>query len=71
MDEDGQHDPAEIAQLIDTAVESHSLLVYAAPVNPAPHGWFRNGLSNLTKYVFSGFWKPGFWEVCELSVSRW
>jgi glycosyltransferase involved in cell wall biosynthesis len=49
MDEDGQHDPADIARLIDTAFSARSSLVYAAPSNPPPHSFLRNIASSLTK----------------------
>ena len=37
MDEDGQHDPAAIAAMLDAALATASPLVYAAPTNAAPH----------------------------------
>lgn len=55
LDEDGQHNPADIAVLLDTAVESGASLVYADPVNAAPHGWFRNLLSRGAKWLFVSF----------------
>jgi glycosyltransferase involved in cell wall biosynthesis len=51
MDEDGQHDPADIARLIDTAFSARSSLVYAAPSNPPPHSFLRNIASSMTKGV--------------------
>lgn len=51
MDEDGQHDPADIGRMLDVAYGSRSALVYASPVNKAPHAAFRNVASNLTKGV--------------------
>lgn len=51
MDEDGQHDPADIGRLVDTAVTERAALVYAAPVNAPPHSAFRNLASGLTKGV--------------------
>jgi undecaprenyl-phosphate 4-deoxy-4-formamido-L-arabinose transferase len=45
MDEDGQQNPADIAAMLDTALRTRSQLVYARPLNPAPHGMFRNALS--------------------------
>jgi glycosyltransferase involved in cell wall biosynthesis len=47
LDEDGQHDPADVAAMIDQAEEGGAQLVYAYPLNPAPHGWWRN-LGSLT-----------------------
>jgi glycosyltransferase involved in cell wall biosynthesis len=51
MDEDGQHDPRDIARLLDVAFASRSTLVYAQPSNRPPHSWFRNTASRLTKGV--------------------
>jgi hypothetical protein len=52
MDEDGQHDPADIPRMLDRAMSAQAPLVYAEPTNPPPHGAFRNGASRLTKWVF-------------------
>lgn len=49
MDEDGQHDPKDIAALLDEALASGSSLVYSKAVNPPPHGWVRNLLSRTAK----------------------
>jgi undecaprenyl-phosphate 4-deoxy-4-formamido-L-arabinose transferase len=53
LDEDGQHDPAEIAHLLDTAMEQGASLVYAAPTNPAPHPLARRVTSRAAKSVLS------------------
>jgi hypothetical protein len=50
MDEDGQHDPAAIGEMLDVAISTQSPLVYADPVNKPPHGAFRN----LTSHVAHG-----------------
>lgn len=42
MDEDGQHDPNAIGAMLDAALAAHSPLVYAEPLNRAPHSAFRN-----------------------------
>ena len=42
MDEDGQHDPADIASMLDRAMGQRASVVYAKPTNVAPHGVFRN-----------------------------
>lgn len=42
LDEDGQYDPRDIGAMIDTAVGDEAQLVYARPLNPPPHGWWRN-----------------------------
>lgn len=52
MDEDGQHDPAHIGLLLDTAYQHRSQMVYAAPSNRPPHGVLRNLASRLAKTVF-------------------
>jgi glycosyltransferase involved in cell wall biosynthesis len=51
LDEDGQHDPADIGLLIDAALESRSPLVYAKPINPPPHGVLRNASSRYAKRI--------------------
>lgn len=51
LDEDGQHDPEDIASLLDTALREQVALVYAKPVNSAPHGAMRNISSVLSKRV--------------------
>jgi polyisoprenyl-phosphate glycosyltransferase len=52
MDEDGQHDPAYIGDMLDTAYRDRTQLVYAAPTNRPPHGALRNAASWLTKWLF-------------------
>jgi undecaprenyl-phosphate 4-deoxy-4-formamido-L-arabinose transferase len=49
MDEDGDHDPADIPRLLDVALESAAQLVYALPSNTPGHGRVRNLASSLTK----------------------
>jgi undecaprenyl-phosphate 4-deoxy-4-formamido-L-arabinose transferase len=55
MDEDGQHDPADIGAFLDVALNEGSQLVYADPVNKPPHNMLRNGSSRLAKWIFSTF----------------
>jgi hypothetical protein len=55
MDEDGQHDPANIGDFLDVALRCGSQLVYADPVNRPPHNRFRNLGSRLAKWIFSTF----------------
>jgi len=55
MDEDGQHDPADIGDFLDVALSQCSQLVYADPVNRPPHNVLRNGSSRLVKWFFSTF----------------
>lgn len=52
MDEDGQHDPAYIAAMLDRAYEDHAQLVYANPSNSPPHGFLRNFASRVAKRIF-------------------
>jgi glycosyltransferase involved in cell wall biosynthesis len=52
MDEDGQHDPADIPVLLDRAYESRCQLVYAKPSNEPPHGFVRNLASRAAKGIF-------------------
>lgn len=49
LDEDGQHDPRQIGVLLDTALGEHADVVYADPVNRAPHGVIRNTASRSSK----------------------
>lgn len=51
LDEDGQHDPRAIADMIDVAVATTSPIVYAEPTNPPPHGALRNTASRSAKKV--------------------
>lgn len=51
MDEDGQHDPAAISNMLDTAMARKSTLVYALPSNKPPHGFLRNAASKGAKKV--------------------
>ena len=52
MDEDGQQDPKFLGAMLDTAYDTESQLVYAKPVNAAPHHSWRNAASRLTKWLF-------------------
>lgn len=49
MDEDGQHDPAAILGMVDVAMSEDAPVVYAEPLNPAPHGALRNAASRGAK----------------------
>ncbi|WJL97354.1 glycosyltransferase [Microbacterium sp. ET2] len=51
LDEDGQHDPAQISSLLDVALRERADLVYADPVNRAPHGFVRNTASKTSKRI--------------------
>lgn len=52
MDEDGQHDPAAIGDMLDVALDERAMLVYASPTNNPPHSFFRNIASWTVKTVF-------------------
>ena len=51
MDEDGQHNPADIPLLVDHAMNEDLQLVYAQPINKAPHGFIRNFSSRFSKRI--------------------
>jgi glycosyltransferase involved in cell wall biosynthesis len=51
LDEDGQHDPLYIPAMLDTALTQRAAVVYARPVNHAPHGALRNAASKGSKWV--------------------
>lgn len=59
LDEDGQHDPAEMGRFLDVALRDNAQLVYAEPTNEAPHGALRNLLSKGAKLVFATFLAGG------------
>lgn len=51
LDEDGQHDPRDIHRMVDAALEHQADVVYARPVNEAPHGLRRNIASRGAKFL--------------------
>jgi glycosyltransferase involved in cell wall biosynthesis len=53
LDEDGQHDPAYIGQLLECALTKSVQLVYASPSNGRPHGLFRNLSSASARWIFN------------------
>ncbi len=53
LDEDGQQDPQDVARLLDEALAHDAQLVYARPVNAAPHGLVRNAASATAKWLFA------------------
>ena len=55
LDEDGQHDPAEIGGMLDTAMREQAPVVYAKPVNAPSHGFLRNSASRGAKWVLTKF----------------
>lgn len=59
MDEDGEHDPAAIPAMIDRAMTEQATVVYADPVNAAPHSRLRNIASHTTKTMFTALLSNG------------
>ena len=53
LDEDGQHDPADIPVLLDAALAERADVVYAAPTNAPSHGALRNAASRGSKRVLA------------------
>ncbi|KRC61983.1 mannosyltransferase [Agromyces sp. Root81] len=53
LDEDGQHDPALIGGLIDTAMREQANVVYAKPTNKPSHGVLRNTASKGSKWLLT------------------
>jgi polyisoprenyl-phosphate glycosyltransferase len=51
LDEDGQHDPADIGAMLDVALRDQASVVYARPTNEPPHGFLRNAASRGAKWV--------------------
>jgi len=49
LDEDGQHDPADIGSFLDIALIEQADVVYGRPVNAPPHGALRNLASRAAK----------------------
>lgn len=49
LDEDGQHDPARLGDMLDVAMREQADVVYAAPTNSPPHGAIRNAASRSAK----------------------
>ena len=51
MDEDLQQRPEDIPAMLKVALETDAQLVYAHPLNAPPHGWVRNVLSHIAKWI--------------------
>lgn len=58
LDEDGQHDPKEIAKLLDVAIEQNSQLVYGRFAAGAPHSKWRNIFSSVAKWLYTRLLAP-------------
>jgi len=68
LDEDGQYNPMDIGAMIDKAEEDGAQLVYARPLNPPPHGLWRNLGSLAVKTV--GRFLVGSSEIGRFSSFR-
>jgi undecaprenyl-phosphate 4-deoxy-4-formamido-L-arabinose transferase len=53
LDEDGQHDPRDLGNLLDAAMDAQAAVVYSDPQNAAPHGAIRNVASKGAKWLLS------------------
>jgi glycosyltransferase involved in cell wall biosynthesis len=53
LDEDGQHNPSDIALMLDEAIRLRAHLVYAVPKSKPEHSRWRNSTSNFAKIVAS------------------
>jgi polyisoprenyl-phosphate glycosyltransferase len=53
LDEDGQQSPADVARMLDLAMQEKTRVVYARPSNPPPHGALRNFFSHAAKWLFA------------------
>ena len=49
IDEDGQHNPSTLGNMLDTAIADRADVVYASGLNPPPHGFVRNAASRIAK----------------------
>ena len=68
LDEDGQYNPMDIGAMIDKAEGDGAQLVYARPLNPPPHGLWRNLGSLAVKTV--GRFLVGSSEIGRFSSFR-
>lgn len=53
LDEDGQHDPHHIPDMLDCAIQSRASLVYARPIDGTSHGIIRDVASTTAKRFVS------------------
>lgn len=51
LDEDGQHDPADLGAFLDIAVQDRAHVVYGRATNVPPHGRARNWASRSAKRI--------------------
>lgn len=52
LDEDGQHNPADVPAMLDLAVNEDAQLLYARTKVPPSHGFFRNTTSAMAQLAF-------------------
>ncbi|MEP7097220.1 MAG: glycosyltransferase [Dokdonella sp.] len=53
IDEDGQHNPADLPKMLDAAIADRLQLLYGHAKNSPPHGPVRNAASRAAKYIGS------------------
>lgn len=76
IDEDGQQNPLDIQLLLEEAISKSLQLVYARPINKPPHGWFRNCMSRLAKFIgakmigYHGLSKFNSFRLIEGEIAR-
>ena len=74
IDEDGQHDPAQIEGMLLVAAATNSPLVYASPTNRRPHSVFRNVTSWLaartSRLLASGSTRYHSYRLVEGALGR-
>jgi undecaprenyl-phosphate 4-deoxy-4-formamido-L-arabinose transferase len=51
LDEDGQHDPADVGAMLDVALQEQASVVYGRATNEPPHGFVRNTASRVAKWL--------------------
>jgi glycosyltransferase involved in cell wall biosynthesis len=51
LDEDGQHNPAYVGEMLDVALGQQASVVYARATNEPPHGFVRNSASRVAKWL--------------------
>lgn len=60
LDEDGQHNPTSIGDMLDVAIRQRAALVYASPTNAPPsHRFYRNVTSKAARFVFTKLLSSG------------
>ena len=71
LDEDGQHDPADLPAFLDAAIDDRAGVVYGKPQNAPPHGAFRNTASRGAKRLMGvALGSKGFREYQSFRLVR-